>query len=112
MQLTVIDMLGWTGLTLYSAYRRAAEQGYYPAQRAPGSMYYRGEGVPTDDVQYYTWTSLAEAQGGEESREAKEALTSVMTTELIAEAQKLSGEYWELYGPSKGGKKVWDYFHH
>ncbi len=79
-------------------YRKAAEQGYCPAQRALGGMYYRGESVPTDYVQCYAWISLAAAQGEEESRKAKNALTSVMTTEQIAEAQKLSGEYWDLYG--------------
>jgi hypothetical protein len=40
-------------------YRKAANQGYAPAQSALASMFLEGEGVPQDNVRGYMWTSLA-----------------------------------------------------
>ena len=45
-------------------YRRAADQGFYLAQRYLASMYEFGKGVPQDFVQAYMWYNLAAAQGG------------------------------------------------
>ena len=83
-----------------SWYRKAAEQGVAVAQHELGLMYCLGEGIPTDYVQCYAWLNLSAAQGDESSRKAKDTAIPLMTTEQIAEAQKLSGKYWELYGPS------------
>ena len=84
-----------------SLYRKAAKQGIAAAQHELGLMYCIGEGIPTDYVQCYAWLNLSAAQGDESSREAKNRLISDMTAEQIAEAQKLSGKYWELYGTFK-----------
>ena len=62
-------------------------------------MFTMGEGVPEDDIQAYAWNSLAVAQGLEAAKNIKEMLTEEMTRAEIAEAQKLSREYWEAYGP-------------
>lgn len=51
----------------------------------------------------YAWFSIAAAQGTETSKKAKEILTEDMTRAEIAEAQKLSREYWEAYGPDSKG---------
>ena len=83
-----------------SWYRKAAEQGAAAAQHELGLMYCLGEGIPTNYVQCYAWLNLSAAQGDEQSRKAKDSAISLMTTDQIAEAQKLSGKYWELYGPS------------
>ena len=85
------EAVGW--------YRQAAKQGHVSAQNNLGVMYATGEGVPEDDIQAYAWISIAAAQGGENAKNAKERLTGEMTRAEIAEAQKLSREYWEDYGP-------------
>src|SRR5262249_31928234 len=47
-----------------SWYRKAADQGYGPAQRALGVMYAHGQGVPQDDAQALSWYRKA-AEGGD-----------------------------------------------
>ena len=82
----------------FDAVKKAAEQGYADAQFSLGVMYANGEGVPEDDIRAYVWISLATAQGVENAKNAKEILTGIMTRAEIAEAQKLSREYWEAFG--------------
>ena len=79
------------------ALKTAAEQGYAGAQYNLGFVYDRGEGVPEDHVQAYAWFSVAAAQSDEVSRDAKEFIVKDMASAEIAEAQKLSREYWESY---------------
>ena len=70
-------------------------------------MYDSGEGVPEDDVHAYTWYSIAAAQGhssAEVAKVSKERTAKGMTRAQIAEAQKLSREYWEAYGPDREDK--------
>ena len=67
-------------------------------------MYANGEGVPEDDVQAYVWFSIAAAQGEELAKENKEKAAKRMTRSQVAEAQKLSREYWESYGPDREDK--------
>ena len=50
-------------------------------------------------LQAYAWLSIAAAQGDELAKENKDIVTERMTRAQIAEAQKLSREYWEAYGP-------------
>ena len=77
-------------------YRLSAEQGYADAQFNLGLMYHNGEGVPKDDVQAYAWWSIAATQGNANAQKGKGTLKKEMTREQIAEAQKLSSEYWEI----------------
>ena len=67
-------------------------------------MYATGEGVPEDDAKAYAWLSIAAAQGNELAKENKDIVTERMTRAQIAEAQKLSREYWEAYGPNQENK--------
>ena len=78
-------------------YRLAAEQGGAKAQAALGAMYAQGQGVPEDAVSAYAWFSVAAAQGNSNAQGAKEYITRQMTRAQIAEAQKLSREYWAHY---------------
>jgi len=68
-------------------FRKAAEQGYKPAQSYLGECYASGNGVPQDFVQAYKWYNLASAQA------ERDALAIKMTREQIAEAQQLSREF-------------------
>ena len=78
-------------------YRKAAEQGDAVAQYNLGAMYAKGEGVPEDYVKAYMWTSLAVALGEKRAAKNKEIIKSWMTSDQIAEAQRLSSEWFEKH---------------
>ena len=83
-------------------YRLAAEQGDVNAQLNLGFMYAKGDGVPEDFVQAYAWFSIAAANGSETSKKNKEIIAGTMTSAQIAEAQKLSRDYWEAWSSTEG----------
>jgi TPR repeat protein len=72
--------------------RKAAEQGYAPAQADLGIMYWNGEGVPQDAVLAYMWLSLAAAQEPKAVKQ-RDVAASQMTSDEIAEAQRLAREW-------------------
>ena len=72
--------------------RRAAEQGYAPAQADLGVMYWNGQGVPQDAVLAYMWLILAAAQEPD-AVEERDMAASQMTLNEIAEAQRLAREW-------------------
>lgn len=78
-------------------YGKAAEQGDPLAQRNLGLQYFQGHGVPENYVKAYAWVSIAAAQGDAAAKDAKNLVRKSMTRPQIAEAQKLSGEYWQRY---------------
>ena len=80
-------------------YRKAADQGHAQAQAMLGIAYGEGFGVPQDYIQSYMWHNLASAQG--EAREVKLELSKKMTKEQIAEAQKLSTQWFERKAKEK-----------
>jgi len=82
-------------------YTKAAEQGEAYAQYALGRLYAEGDGVPKDLVQSHKWFNIAAAQGDSGAEEHRDALTLQMTPELIAEAQRLSSEFWEKLRKAK-----------
>jgi TPR repeat protein len=73
-------------------YRKAAEQGDAAAQYNLGLMYYEGNGVPLDYILVHMWLNLAAAQGMD-AKKPRDALAKRMTSEQIAEAQKLAREW-------------------
>ena len=81
-------------------FRKAAEQGDADAQFYLGRIYFLGEGVTEDFTLAYKWFNLARLGSGETEENAQMALaliTPKMTTEQIAEAQKLATEWWEAH---------------
>ena len=75
-------------------YRLAADQGYARAQNNLGLSYHNGQGTPQDDVMVYMWFNLAAARGIEEAKTNKEVIEKRMTRQQIAEAQRLSREWF------------------
>jgi len=73
----------------------AAGNGY--AQNFLRVMYAKGEGLLEDYVQAYAWWSIAATRGDENAKKNKGIIKKQMTREQIAEAQKLSSEYWKKY---------------
>ena len=78
-------------------FRLAAEQGNAIAQNHLGFMYDNGDGVPQNFMLAYMWYNLAAAQGNEAAQSNKDRAESRMTTEQIAEAQRLTREWLEAH---------------
>jgi TPR repeat protein len=74
-------------------FRLAADQGHAKAQYNLALMYDNGEGVPQDYVQAHMWLNLAAANGDENAKENRDIAAGLMTSEEIAEAQKLAREW-------------------
>ena len=74
--------------------RKAAVEGDADAQFGLGVTYANGEGVLENYVKAYAWWNLAAAQGHKDAIKAKASLRKDMTTEQVAEAQKLSVELY------------------
>jgi TPR repeat protein len=74
-------------------FRMAAEQGNAAAQHNLGIMYANGEGGPQDYVLAHMWFNLAAAQGGEDSKKTRDLVAKLMTSEQLAEAQRLAREW-------------------
>ncbi len=76
--------------------RLAAEQGYAPGQASLGAAYLLGGGVPEDLVAAHMWLDLAGAQSSGDERdsyvELRDAVAALMSSEQIAEAQRLARE--------------------
>jgi TPR repeat protein len=76
--------------------RKAAEQGYAPAENSYGLCFAKGRGVPQNYLEAYKWFNLSAAQGGEHNNEARINLSMAeraMTPAQIAEGQKLAREF-------------------
>ena len=73
-------------------YRQAAEQGDASAQRDLGLQYLNGTGVLQDFIQARLWLGLAAAQSDAEAAKVLDRLAKKMTTEQIAEADRLASD--------------------
>jgi len=74
-------------------YTRAAEQGFAWAQSNLGDMYYQGIGIPKDFVLAYKWSNLAAASGTDSGVALRDLVEKQMTSDQIAEAQRLSAAF-------------------
>ncbi len=73
----------------------AAEQGHDTAQYNLALMYIIGDGVLQDYVQAHKWFNILAANESEDALRKRENIAKKMTTEQIAEAQKLAREWME-----------------
>jgi TPR repeat protein len=74
-------------------YKLAAEQGYAVAQNGLGYMYRKGQGLAQDYVRAHMWYNLAAIKGDYKiAVENRDNIASEMTSQQIAEAQKLARE--------------------
>ena len=86
-------------------YLAAAEQGHSKAQYNLAAMYAHGNGVPQDYIQAHVWYNLAASDLTSDNRETaaknqreraaqnRDAIAEKMTSEQIAEAQRLAREW-------------------
>ena len=78
-------------------YRAAADQELAGAQLQLGVMYFLGQGVPQDYVRAHMWYNLSASNStGDEAKQAvlvRDLIAEQMTSEQIAEAQRLAREW-------------------
>ena len=90
--------------TAHAEFLSAAEQGDSGAQHIIGIMYYKGEGVPQDNVQAYMWLNLAAVKtealmpGYDDARKERDLVAKEMTPADISTAQRLVREWLEEHG--------------
>jgi TPR repeat protein len=72
---------------------KAAEQGNADAQFSLGLFYTQGWGVPQDYVQAHMWLNLAAAQGNKDAETSRDRVAKGLTSQQIAEAQRLAREW-------------------
>jgi TPR repeat protein len=75
----------------------AAEQGYAKAQHNLALKYSSGRGVPQNYVQAHMWFNLSATNGKAEAKELRTHIAKSMTSEQIAEAQKLAREWFKEF---------------
>lgn len=89
---------------LFRAFKRWAELGSVVSAYDLGIMYAEGGGVPQNDVLAQMWLSIAAAQGHvanpgqEDARNYRDNVAKRMTSDKIAEAQKLAREWLAKHG--------------
>lgn len=72
---------------------KAAENGDLDARFQLGKMYTTGTGVELDYVQAHMWLNIAAAQGHSEAAETRGVISTLMTSDQIAQAQKAARTY-------------------
>ncbi len=55
-------------------------------------MYYKGEGIPQDNIYAYMWWNPAASNGNEDGGKMRDMFARAMTSSQIAEAEKLACE--------------------
>ena len=73
-------------------YKLAAAQGDASAQNNLGFMYATGQGVLQNNVQAHMWFNIAALKGDKDAVKNRDIAASKMTTEQIAQAQRLAKE--------------------
>jgi hypothetical protein len=82
-------------------YRKAAEQGYVPAQFELGNRYAAGKGTPQNYADAYVWYSLAAAAGHEKALKQRDNYARKLTQEEIMEAQQRSASLFAAMQQAK-----------
>lgn len=85
-------------------YSRSAEQGNIVAQTNLGVMYATGIGVIKDNVQAFKWWRIASENGDEKARTNVTLVAKDMTSEQIAEAQRMAREWMDSHQENSNGE--------
>jgi len=80
-------------------YEPLAQEGSPYAQLAIGEIYFDGNGVPRDLIKAYAWLTVAVMQGADEAGPVRDEAWAGLTAAQQGQAQALSGEYIQAYGP-------------
>ena len=74
-------------------YRKAAEQSHHGAFKDMGDIYWKGLGVPQNNILAYMWWRLGVLHGDKESERLLDIAAVKMNASRVAEAQKLAQEW-------------------
>ena len=88
-----ISFSGWA--ETFEEIKEMAEQGDANAQSILGKMYAHGQGVLQDYARAHMWYNIAGANGHEEGPEERDNVAEKMTSDQIAEAQRMASEMLE-----------------
>ena len=80
----------------------AADQGDAYAQVRLGLSYAKGEGVPQDYVEAYTWFAVAAAHGHPKATKYRNLVAKNLTLERLNQAQQRGTELFEKIEIGKG----------
>ncbi len=80
-------------------FRKAAEQSIPQAQYKLGMLYMQGQGLPRDYEFAYAWFRAGASHKHNKSIEAISSAREKLSAEELQEAEKLSAELIEKYGP-------------
>ena len=86
---------------LFQEQFKAAEQGQAEAQYTLGFMYAKGEGVPQDDAEAYTWFAVAVANGPAHAKDNLAMVKSRLNQEQLAAAQQRATQLFEQINTKK-----------
>lgn len=78
--------------------KKAVEQRSAYAQHNPGRIYYNGNGVLEDYAKAHMWFNLVVVNRSENGGKAGDLIVKEMTSDQIAEAQKMAREWVEKHG--------------
>ncbi len=78
-------------------FRKAADQGNADVTFFLGVMYHNGQGVPQDYAEAAMWLDLAARQGIQMAVRLRNHALSEMTSDQIAEAERLAREWLEKH---------------
>lgn len=82
--------------------RASAEKGIPQAQYNLAKLYMKGEGVPRDYERAYVWFKTGASHKHTASANGVEEAKKNLNEEQLAEADNLSNEYIDKYGPKEG----------
>ena len=74
-------------------YKKAAEQGYAPAQGVLGLMFFDGKGTTQDYVMAHMHLNVAASSGLEEAKKQRILVEKSMTSSQVEKAQELAREW-------------------
>ena len=72
--------------------RKAADQGYFPAQYDLGFIYANGKGVEQNFVTGYAWWNIAATNGQQNAKKGLPQVAKAMTPDQITKAEALAKE--------------------
>jgi len=78
-------------------WKKSAEQGYANAQYNLGVMYEQGQGVIEDYAKAHMWFNICEYSGDKDAAKAREKVSKLMTSQQLAEAQRMAREWVEKF---------------
>jgi len=76
---------------------KSAEQSNPVSQLNLGLLYAEGYGVPQNSAIAYAWLNIAADQGDQNAKDAQEHVAARLDAASLAEAQRLSREYFKRY---------------